>query len=418
MFNVYEDFKYRGLIKDFSNEDKIREMLNTKQVIYCGFDPSANSVHMGNFVMIMTLMRLQRAGHKIIALVGGGTGMIGDPSGRASERNLLDSQTIRLNTNAIRDQLSRYIDLENQEHGEIINNYDWLSKISFLEALRDYGKYFTINYMLAKDTVARRLESGISYTEFSYMILQSIDFLHLHKNKGVTMQIGGSDQWGNLTAGLELIRKVEGNKSDVEVMTAKLLTNYEGVKFGKSVDGALFIDPEKFSPFNLYQYFLNVGDEDAHRYLKVFTFLNKEEIESIVARHQLNKEAREAQKILASEIIRIVHGEDELFSVRKMTDALFSGNVNELSKKQINQLFSKTIIDLRPGQTLLDVLIELKAASSKREGREFITGNSISINGEKQTNPEIIIDKAFTLHDEFIIIKRGKKNYFVARLVN
>lgn len=230
MINIYDDLVYRGLIKDFSNEDRIKEMLNSKQVIYCGFDPSASSMHMGNFVMVMTLMRLQRAGHKIIGVVGGATGMIGDPGGRDSERQLLNRKQADKNALALRKQLAKYLDLEDTKNGEIINNEEWLGNFKLIDFLRDVGKHFTINYMLAKESVSRRLETGISYTEFSYMLLQAYDFLYLHEKKGVTMQIGGSDQWGNLTAGLDLIRKVKGPDANVEVMTAHLLTSSDGKK--------------------------------------------------------------------------------------------------------------------------------------------------------------------------------------------
>lgn len=417
MLNIYEDFKFRGLIKDFSNEEKIREMLKTPQVIYCGFDPSASSMHMGNFVMVMTLMRLQRAGHKIIAVVGGGTGMIGDPSGRSSERNLLDEKTLRANTDAIHAQLGKYLNLDDPKKGEIINNYDWLGPMSLLTFLRDYGKMFTVNYMLAKDTVARRLEDGISFTEFSYMLLQSYDFLHLHQTKGVTMQIGGGDQWGNLTAGLELIRKVEGNDANCEAMTSMLLTDSEGKKFGKSVDGALFLDKKRLSPYKLYQYFLNVGDESAVKYLKVFTFFNEEHISTIEKEHALNPGLRHAQKTLASEIIRIVHGQKDLDRALAMSDALFSGDVKSLAQDEIEELFANMIVKVPSGTKLEDILIEVKAAKSKREAREFISGNSVTINGEKVNDPNLVYDFEKAMYHQYLIIRRGKKNYFVAALV-
>ena len=417
MLNIYEDFKFRGLIKDFSNEEKIREMLKTPQVIYCGFDPSASSMHMGNFVMVMTLMRLQRAGHKIIAVVGGGTGMIGDPSGRSSERNLLDENTLRANTDAIHAQLGKYLDLDDPKKGEIINNYDWLGPISLLTFLRDYGKMFTVNYMLAKDTVARRLEDGISFTEFSYMLLQSYDFLHLHQTKGVTMQIGGGDQWGNLTAGLELIRKVEGNEANCEAMTSMLLTDSEGKKFGKSVDGALFLDKKRLSPYKLYQYFLNVGDESAIKYLKVFTFFAEEEISAIEKEHAINPGLRYAQKTLASEIIRIVHGQKDLDRALAMSEALFSGDVKSLAQDEIEELFANMIVKVQSGTKLEDILIEVKAAKSKREAREFILGNSVTINGDKVSDPNLVFDFEQAMYHQYLIIRRGKKNYFVAALV-
>lgn len=413
---LFDDLLYRGLIKDFSNEAKIKEMLETPQVIYCGFDPSASSMHMGNFVMILTLVRLQKAGHKIIAVVGGATGMIGDPSGKSAERNLLDIESLNYNTAQIAAQLGKYLDLSDPKRGEILNNYDWLSKINILEFLRDYGKYFTVNYMLAKDTVARRLEDGISYAEFSYMLLQSADFLHLHEKHNTTMQIGGSDQWGNLISGLDLIRKVKGNDVNVQVMTAHLLTNSEGVKFGKSVEGALFLDPKKFSPYKLYQYFYNVSDEDAYKFLKVFTFLPKEEIEALYLEHLSAPHKRLAQSRLAEEVLIIVHGKEALNHAIKMSEALFSGDVKDLTKEDINDLFGNIITALNKDTKLEDALITLKAAASKREAREFINGNSVSVNGQKINDPNLILTNDYLLHNEFIIVKRGKKQYFVGKI--
>lgn len=412
--NLYEELLYRGLIKDFSNEAKIKEMLEVPQTIYCGFDPSAASMHMGNFVMILTLVRLQRAGHKIIAVVGGATGMIGDPSGKSAERNLLDKASLAYNTAQIAAQLGKYLDLSNPQKGLILNNYDWLSKINILEFLRDYGKYFTVNYMLAKDTVSRRLEEGISYAEFSYMLLQAADFLHLHTHHQTTMQIGGSDQWGNLISGLDLIRKVKGADTNVEVMTAHLLTNSEGVKFGKSVDGALFLDPAKFSPYKLYQYFINVGDADAYRYLKVFTFLSKEEIETLNNEHLKAPHLRLAQTTLAREIIKIVHGEAALIHAEDITKALFSGDVTALSESDIKDLFSGMITPIEEGLLLEDILINVKAATSKREAREFILGNSVSVNGLKVNESTRLFRRDELLHGHYLVIRRGKKQYFVA----
>lgn len=410
---LYEDLKYRNLIKDFSSEEEIKKMLSTPQVIYCGFDPSAASMHMGNFVMVLTLMRLQQAGHKIIAVVGGATGMIGDPSGRTSERQLLDENEIALNTQKIREQLERYLDFSDPSKGEIVNNYDWLSKINLLSYLRDYGKHFGINYMLAKDTVKSRLETGISYTEFSYMVLQSIDFLHLHENYGVTMQIGGSDQWGNLVSGLDLIRRVNGERTNVEVMTAHLLTDGQGEKFGKSVDGALFIDKEKFSPYALYQYFINVSDLDALKYLKVFTFLSKDIIEALYAEHLEAPHKRLAQTRLAREVVTIVHNEIEAVTAIKMSEALFTGDFETLTKSNLEELFKKLALPLAVNVKLEDALITLGAAKSKREAREFITGNAISLNGVKVTDPEYLLTEKDFLHATYAVFKRGRRNYYV-----
>ena len=415
MENIIEELNWRGLIQEYSNEEKMKELLSTKQTIYCGFDPSASSMHVGNFVMISILMRLQRAGHKVIAVVGGATGMIGDPSGKSKERNLQGKETLQKNTECIRAQLERFIDLTDPEKGAIVNNYDWLGNISFLDYLRDYGKYFPINYMLSKDIIASRLEAGISFTEFSYMTLQSVDFLTLHQKYGCNIQIGGNDQWGNLTAGLELIRKVEGNDVNVGVMTAHLLTRADGKKFGKSEDGALFLDPKLTSPYKLYQYFINTTDEDAIRYLKVFSFKSREEIITIEKEHLANPGARIGQKALAADIVETIHGKEGLEEALKVTQAFFSGDVKNLTEEQIeNVLGGGNVIELDSSLPLEDLLILIKAASSKREAREFIAGNSVLVNGDK-VNSNIEVSKENALFNKYTIIRRGKKNYFLVK---
>ena len=415
MENIIEELNWRGLIQEYSNEEKMKELLSTKQTIYCGFDPSASSMHVGNFVMISILMRLQRAGHKVIAVVGGATGMIGDPSGKSKERNLQGKETLQKNTESIRAQLERFIDLTDPEKGAIVNNYDWLGNISFLDYLRDYGKYFPINYMLSKDIIASRLEAGISFTEFSYMTLQSVDFLTLHQKYGCNIQIGGNDQWGNLTAGLELIRKVEGNDVNVGVMTAHLLTRADGKKFGKSEDGALFLDPKLTSPYKLYQYFINTTDEDAIRYLKVFSFKSREEIIAIEKEHLANPGARIGQKALAADIVETIHGKEGLEEALKVTQAFFSGDVKNLTEEQIeNVLGGGNVIELDSSLPLEDLLILIKAASSKREAREFIAGNSVLVNGVK-VNSNIEVSKENALFNKYTIIRRGKKNYFLVK---
>ena len=415
MENIIEELNWRGLIQEYSNEEKMKELLSTKQTIYCGFDPSASSMHVGNFVMISILMRLQRAGHKVIAVVGGATGMIGDPSGKSKERNLQGKETLQKNTESIRAQLERFIDLTDPEKGAIVNNYDWLGNISFLDYLRDYGKYFPINYMLSKDIIASRLEAGISFTEFSYMTLQSVDFLTLHQKYGCNIQIGGNDQWGNLTAGLELIRKVEGNDVNVGVMTAHLLTRADGKKFGKSEDGALFLDPKLTSPYKLYQYFINTTDEDAIRYLKVFSFKSREEIITIEKEHLANPGARIGQKALAADIVETIHGKEGLEEALKVTQAFFSGDVKNLTEEQIeNVLGGGNVVELDSSLPLEDLLILIKAASSKREAREFIAGNSVLVNGDK-VNSNIEVSKENALFNKYTIIRRGKKNYFLVK---
>ena len=415
MVNIIDELKARGLIKDFSNEEEVRELLNTKQTIYCGFDPSASSMHVGNFVMISMLMRLQRAGHKVVAVVGGATGMIGDPSGKSKERNLQGKETLQANTLRIKEQLERFIDLSDPEKGLIVNNYDWISKLSVLDYLRDYGKYFPVNYMLNKDIVSSRLQSGVSYTEFSYMILQSIDFLTLYKNEGVTIQIGGGDQWGNLTSGLELIRKVEGIDTKVGVFTVPLLLDQNGKKFGKSEGGALYLDPKLVSPYKIYQYFINVSDDDAARYLKVFSFKSLAEIEQITKEHYEKLGMRIAQKALAYEVVSLIHGEEKALECKKMSEVLFSNDIKSLSKEAIEELFGDFKVTQPVGLLLEDLLIAIKAASSKREAREFINGNSIAINGEKCLDSTKVVTKEDALFDEYVVIKRGKKNYYLVQ---
>ena len=416
MENVIDELNWRGLIKEYSNEESVKKLFESKQTIYCGFDPSASSMHIGNFVMISILMRLQRAGHKIVAVVGGATGMIGDPSGKSKERNLLTVDKVKENTESIRRQLERFLDLSNPDKGMILNNYDWLSKISLLEYLRDTAKFFPINYMLNKDIVKSRLEVGISLTEFCYMTLQSFDFKFLHDNYGVNIQIGGNDQWGNLTAGLDLIRKTEGDESKVECMTAHLITRSDGKKFGKSEDGALFLDPKLTSPYKLYQFFINQSDEDCIKYLKVFTFLTKEEIMEVEKEHLANLGARIGQKKLAYEVTKVIHGQEAAEEAKKMSEALFSNDFKSLKEESIQELFGAMEVKLDEPLILEDLLIKVKAASSKREAREFIKNGAVSINGEKVQESTKLIDSSFTLYGKYIILRRGKKNYYLVRL--
>src|SRR5574344_1162523 len=414
MENVIDDLNYRGLIEQYSNEDNVRKLLSEKQTIYCGFDPSASSMHLGNFVMIATLMRLQRAGHRIIAVVGAGTGMIGDPSGKSKERNLQNEDTLRANTESIKHQLERFLDLRDPNKGILVNNYDWLGHMETLDFLRDYGKYFPINYMLSKEIVASRLEAGISFTEFSYQILQSIDFYHLHHAYDCQIQIGGNDQWGNLTSGLELIRKLDGENEPVEAMTAHLITRADGKKFGKSEDGALFLDPALTSPYKLYQYFINTTDEDAVKYLKVFTFLSKDEIEAVAKNHFAAPGARIAQKKLAYEVTSEIHGKEAADEAVSMSEALFSGNVASLKEEEIVELLGSLRKPVSGELLLEDLLISLGAATSKREARTFITGNSVMINGEKVSDLAKVVSQKDALYGKYVIVRRGKKNYYLA----
>ena len=412
--NLIEDLEYRGLIKDFSNKEKVTELLKTPQTIYCGFDPSASSMHIGNFVMISLLMRFQQAGHRVIALVGGGTGMIGDPSGKSKERAFLTAADVKANTDSIKKQLSRFLDFSAPSKGIVVNNYDWLSKLSLIDYLRDVGKYFGINYMLSKDIVASRLETGISLTEFTYMTLQSYDFYTLYKEYGGNLQIGGGYQWGNLTSGLDFIKKIEGPDAPVEVMTANLITKSDGKKFGKSEDGAIFLDEKLLSPYKMYQFFFNQTDEDAIKYIKIFTFLTKEEITEIEKEHLANLGQRVGQKRLAYEVTKIIHGKEKADEAILMSEALFSGNFKALNKSQIEELFNSLKFKIDSNDKLEDILIKIKAASSKREAREFVKNGAVTVNGEKITDPNKVFTSEELLADSFLVIKRGKKNFYLA----
>jgi len=415
MENIIDDLNWRGLIKDYSDEEKMKELLSTPQTIYCGFDPSASSLHIGNFVMVSILMRLQRSGHRIIAVVGGATGMIGDPSGKSKERNLLDKEATKNNTEAIRQQLSRFLDLSDPKKGILINNYDWLSKLTLLDYLRDYAKYFNVNYMINKDIVKSRLEAGISLAEFSYMTLQSIDFLTLHQKEHCNIQIGGSDQWGNLTAGLELIRKLEPD-AKCEVMTANLITRSDGKKFGKSEDGALFLDPKKTSAYKLYQFFINQSDEDSVKYLKVFTFLSHEEINAIEKEHLASLGQRIAQKRLAFEVTKEIHGEEAANEAIRMSECLFKNDFIGLKEDQIEDLFpSNMIFNIASETNLVDLLISCGAASSKREAREFINNGAVLINGIQVKDENKIFVTNDGLFNKYLVLRRGKKNYYLLK---
>ena len=405
-----DDLNYRGLIEQYSSEDSVRELLKGKTTVYCGFDPSASSMHLGNYVMISLLKRFQLAGYRVIALVGGATGMIGDPSGKSKERNLQTKEVLEKNTAAIKSQLERYIDLSDPEKGILVSNYEWLGNMGVIDFLRDYGKYFSINYMLSKEIVKSRLEAGISFTEFAYQILQSVDFYHLHHAYGVSMQIGGNDQWGNLTSGLELIRKIDGEDEKVECLTAKLLLRSDGKKFGKSEKGALFLDPSLTSPYALYQYFMNVTDEDAIRFLKVFSFLSKEEIEEVARDHFANPGARIGQKKVAYEVTKDIHGEEAAKEAIAMTEALFKGDVRSLKENEIEEVFDSKY-PLSAGILLEDALIATGLATSKREARTFLSGNSVMLNGEKVTDPKFVLNEANALYGRYFILRRGKKNY-------
>ncbi|MDD2469468.1 MAG: tyrosine--tRNA ligase [Bacilli bacterium] len=410
---LYEELLWRDLIKDVSNEDLAKKLLNDeKTTFYCGFDPTADSLTIGHLVQIMRICLLQKYGHKPIVLVGGATGLIGDPR-QTSERKLLTVEESLKNAESIKHQLSKYIDFSDNS-AVLVNNYDWISKINVIEFLRDYGKNFNINYMLAKDTVASRLQTGISYTEFSYMIIQSIDWLHLYKKYNCKIQFGGSDQWGNITSGLELIRKVVDEKSEVLGLSSPLLMKADGTKFGKSEDGALWLDIDKTSPYVLYQYFLNSTDADVIRYLKKLTLLDRKTIEALEEKTKNEPEAREAQKVLGKEIVTFMHGKEAYENALRITDILFNGNVNELTGKEINEYLGDVLVyTIDYDYNIIDLLVDSKITTSKREARELVESNAITINGERITSLEYVISKSMAIDKMYIVIRRGKKKYYL-----
>ncbi len=412
MTNIMDDLEKRGLLDNFSDREKVHELFNTPQTVYCGFDPSAKSLQLGNFIMITILQRLQKAGHRVIAMLGGATGMIGDPSGKKAERQFQGEKQVKDNADCIRAQLSKYVDTSDPNKGLIVNNYDWWSQVNILSFLRDYGKNFQIGYMLAKDIVKSRMEAGISYAEFSYMLLQAGDFDHVFNQYHCTMQFGGGDQWGNLTTALDFVKKKNGSDCGAEVFSFKLITDSQGKKFGKSESGALYLDPEMTTPYHIYQYFMNVSDADVKKYLYIFDDRPIEEIDELYKAHLEHPELRNGQKELAKVIVSKLHGQETAESCLKMSVALFTDSFKDLNSKELAQLTDGLVVAEASEDTpLLDALVNLKLASSKREAREFVKNGAVKVNGEKVNDLEAVISKKDCLDGGYIFIKRGKKNY-------
>ncbi|BCR36549.1 tyrosine--tRNA ligase [Mariniplasma anaerobium] len=406
---LYEDLLWRGLIKDVSNEEEAKKLLNEESVkFYCGFDPTGQSLTVGHLVQIVRMLLLEKYGHTPIVLIGGATGLIGDPR-QTSERKLLTLEESLQNADKIKMQLSQFL---NPQNSIFVNNYDWIKNIDMISFLRDYGKHFSINYMLAKDTVQKRLDVGISYTEFSYMLIQAIDFLHLYQNHDCKIQFGGSDQWGNITTGLELIRKIEGDKASAVGLSSPLLLKADGQKFGKSESGALWLDSELTSPYEVYQYFINASDQDVITYLKTLTLLDKEVILDLEDKLKHAPELRAAQKMLAYEVVKLVHGQKAIDEALRVTDALFSGEFSDLTESEF-KMISKTLDTLRVDENLnlIDLLVETKLAQSKREARQFVTSNAVSVNGEKISDIEYELNKDNSYYNQYVMIRRGKKKY-------
>ena len=403
--NCFEDLEYRGLIKDISSPELKNKLNNEKLTFYIGTDPTADSMHIGHFSSFLIATRLAKYGHKPILLVGGATGLIGDPK-PSQERQMITREQVQHNVEGLTKQAKEIFGFE------VVNNYDWIKDINTIDFLRDYGKYINVNYMLDKDIIARRLESGITFCEFAYTILQGLDFLHLYHEKGCTLEVAGSDQWGNITTGIELARK----KDDVELfgLTMPLVLDANGVKFGKTEGNALWLDKNKTSSYELFQYLINSDDNCVIDYLKKLTFLTKEEIESIEAKHKEQPELRLAQKTLAKEVITFLHGEEEYNKALRISEALFSGNIKELSLDEIEDGFKDVPnFELSEELSLIDLLVNNNIASSRREAREFISAGSISINGDKYMDENEVITKDKAIENKVLVIRRGKKKYFM-----
>ncbi len=403
--NCFEDLEYRGLIKDISSPELKNKLNNEKLTFYIGTDPTADSMHIGHFSSFLIATRLAKYGHKPILLVGGATGLIGDPK-PSVERQMITREQVQHNVEGLTKQAKEIFGFE------VVNNYDWIKNINTIDFIRDYGIYINVNYMLDKDIIARRLDSGITFCEFAYTILQGLDFLHLYHDKGCTLEVAGSDQWGNSTTGIELARK----KDDVELfgLTMPLVLDSNGVKFGKSEGNALWLDKTKTSSYELYQYLINSDDNCVIDYLKKLTFLSKEEIEEIEAKHKEQPELRLAQKTLAKEVISFLHGEEEYDKALRISEALFSGNIKELSLDEIKNGFKDVpTFEINEELSLIDLLVNNNIASSKREAREFISAGSITINGDKYSDENEIIGKDKAIENKVLVIRRGKKKYFM-----
>lgn len=417
--NIIDELEWRDAINQQTDEEGLRKLVEEKKIsLYCGVDPTGDSMHIGHLIPFMMMKRFQLAGHHPVILIGGATGTIGDPSGRQTERQLQTLEQVQHNVDALTAQMKKLFDFGGNSEVKMVNNYDWTHQINIIEFLRDYGKNFSVNSMLAKDIVASRLDTGISFTEFTYQILQSMDFHHLYKEEGVQLQIGGSDQWGNITSGLDLIRRLEGPEAKVFGLTIPLLLKSDGTKFGKTAGGAIWLDPEKTTPFEFYQFWVNTDDRDVIKYLKFFTFLTKNVIDELAVKVQTEPHKREAQKVLGEEMTKFVHGEDAFLQAIKITEALFSGDIKSLTADEIEQGFKDmpTFHAPKESKNIVEWLVDLGIEPSRRQAREDINNGAISMNGDKVTDvsTDVTVDNSFD--GRFIIIRKGKKNYSLVKL--
>lgn len=421
--NIYEELTWRGLIADCTDTEALGKLLESKSVtLYCGFDPTADSLHVGNLVPLLALRRFQNAGHRPIAVAGGATGMIGDPSGKAAERQLLTREILRDNITAVKDQLARLLDFKAKDNAALlVDNADWTADVSFLEFLRDIGKLFTVNMMVAKESVRARMQDrdvGISYTEFSYMLLQAFDFYKLREERDCELQIGGSDQWGNVTAGIDLCRKKLGQT--VFGLTLPLITNADGSKFGKSVEGAIWLSPHRTSPYKFYQFWINTDDRDVTRYLQYFTFLDRETIQGLTDRHEANPGAREAHRALAKEMTDMIHGPEATEDAVKASRILFGGDLDGVTEKTFGDVVGEIpTVELERacleggGIGLLELLSASGLCKSNGEARRDVQGNGISLNNVKTADIERVVTAGDLLFDKHLLLRKGKKNYVV-----
>ncbi|HMU47109.1 MAG TPA: tyrosine--tRNA ligase [Chitinophagaceae bacterium] len=422
---LIEDLRWRGMIQDImpGTEDHLKKEMTCG---YIGFDPTADSLHIGSLVQIILLIHLQRAGHKPIALVGGATGMVGDPSGKSEERNLLSEEVLQHNLKGIKAQLEKFLDFDcGKNSAEMVNNYDWFRQMSFLDFIRDVGKHITVNYMMAKDSVKKRLEGdmGMSFTEFTYQLVQGFDFLWLYQNKDCKLQMGGSDQWGNIVTGTELIRRKTGGEAFA--FTCPLVTKADGGKFGKTEKGNVWLDPEKTSPYQFYQFWLNASDEDAEKWIKIFTFLSEQEVNSLINEHKNDAAKRVLQKKLAAEVTAFVHGDTGLSEALATTEKLFANqnvSVEDLSEDDLESMEGVVKSDfpklkINSGIDIVSFLAETNIFSSKGEARKMIQGGGVSINRVKSDDVQVKVDSSFLLYGKYILVQKGKKNYFLVRAI-
>ncbi|WP_335871291.1 tyrosine--tRNA ligase [Bacillus sp. 2205SS5-2] len=418
---LLDDLKWRGIIYQQTDEEGLTNVLNEEKIsIYCGVDPTADSMHIGHLLPFLTLRRFQMHGHRPLVLVGGATGLIGDPSGKKEERQLQTLESVQHNVACLKEQLKQIFSFEGKNGAVMVNNYDWIGSIDIVTFLRDFGKYVGINYMLAKDTISSRLDSGISFTEFTYTILQAMDFQHLYENHNCKLQIGGSDQWGNITTGLELIRKTQEEGAKAYGLTIPLVTKSDGTKFGKTESGAIWLDSSKTTPYEFYQFWINTADTDVLKYLKFFTFLSREAIESLELSLQQEPHLRKAQKTLAEEMTALIHGKVALEQAIKITKALFSGDVKTLTATEIQQGFKdvSTFSQKKEEEVgLIDLLVAAKIVPSKRQAREDVQNGAVYLNGERLTELQYTLNQKDRIEDQFTIIRRGKKKYFLIQYV-